>query len=191
MTLAANRDMETMSAENSSDDRGLRDSSAGTKRTVALRLAAAVVVYDGCVLIVRRSKTELFLPNVWGVPCGKVDAGENAPEAALRELREETGLLGSVVRYLGESTFSSVWRGQAAENVQFNYLVRPLGGRPEIKLPKEDQEAAWLSRDEIDHFDGLDAYNRDVIRQWLNVDDSRQMAPAPASSMAIASSSRR
>lgn len=135
--------------------------------TVILRLAAAVVVDDDRVLVVRRSKTEKFLPCVWGVPCGKIDPGESAPEAALRELYEETGLSGNVAGYLGESTFSSVWRGRTADNVQSNFLVHPVGASREISLPKEDQAAAWVPAEEIDQFDGLDAYNRSVLEQWL------------------------
>ncbi|MDX6346920.1 MAG: 8-oxo-dGTP diphosphatase, partial [Streptomyces sp.] len=43
-------------------------------------MAAAVVVHDDRVLTVRRSFGERFLPGVWGVPCGKLDAGET-PES--------------------------------------------------------------------------------------------------------------
>jgi len=156
---------------------------------VTLHLAAAVVVQDDRVLVVRRSETERFLPRVWGVPCGKVDPGESLPDAALRELREETGLVGGIVGYLGRSTFSSIWRGRAAENIQSNFLVRPLGVRRKVRLPKKDQAAIWLSRDEIHHFDGLDTYNRGVLQQWLHLGEFGQSERI--SSALIASSSRR
>ena len=179
-----------MSAENTADDRGSAGKSAEADPAVTLHLAAAVVVDRDRVLVVRRSSAERFLPNVWGVPAGKLDSGETGPEAALRELREETGLAGSVVRYLGHSTFSSVWRGKQAENIQFNFLVEPVGSELKIKLPKEDQAVAWLSRDDVEQFDGLDAYNRDVIGQWLSLP---VVGPQPmsATSRATASSSRR
>jgi 8-oxo-dGTP diphosphatase len=169
-----------MSIDRESDDHG---------DNITLRLAAAVVVDGDQVLIVRRSKTERFLPCVWGVPCGKIDSGESPPEAALRELREETGLSGNVIRYLGTSTFSSVWRGQAAENIQSNFLVHLRRARQKIRLPKDDQAAAWLFRNEIENFDGLDDYNRRVIDQWLRLADGDKQELV--SSTAIASSRRR
>jgi 8-oxo-dGTP diphosphatase len=161
-----------MSVENEGDHDKVGENSAGMiDHTVTLYLAAAVVVEDDRVLVVRRSKLERFHPSVWGVPCGKVDKGESVREAVVRELWEETGLAGRVVRYLGSSTFSSIWHGQLAENIQSNFLVHPLGTKREIRLSKEDQAATWLSRHEINDFDGLDAHNREVIEQWLRSDD--------------------
>lgn len=187
--MRAALDVEMMNGAKEGDDRGTWQNSSQVTRGVTLRLAAAVVVEGDRVLVVRRSESERFHPGVWGVPCGKIDSGESAPEAAIRELQEETGLAGRVVCYLGESTFSSIWRGRLAENVQSNFLVHPLGIHREISLAKEDQAAAWLSRDEIGHFSGLDDYNRDVLEQWLRRTESVQ--PVPASSTIIASSRRR
>lgn len=127
------------------------------------RLAAAVVMDEqGRVLLVRRSERERFLPRVWGVPCGKLEAGESPRDGALRELKEETGLLGDVVRRVGESSFVSDYRGHEVKNWQDNFLVKPLTRH--VSLPEPDQEYAWLGRDELTSVD-IDAYNLDVVRQ--------------------------
>lgn len=154
---------------------------------MAIRLAAAIVVHESKVLVVRRSEREGYLPRAWGVPCGKIDRrrGERAREAALRELREETGLDGEIVCFVGRSKFVSYWRGRRTQNFQWNYLVRPLPSsdlehneaadsdndnsdtsRFAITLPEDDQAYDWVDRKAIDSF-GLDKYNLDAINQAL------------------------
>jgi 8-oxo-dGTP pyrophosphatase MutT (NUDIX family) len=127
------------------------------------RLAAAVVMDDQQrVLLVRRSEKERFLPRVWGVPCGKLEPGESPEDGALRELKEETGLLGEIVRKVGESSFVSDYRGHEIKNWQENFLVRPLSST--ITLPEPDQDGRWLGRCELTSVE-IDAYNLDIVRQ--------------------------
>ncbi|WP_369175388.1 NUDIX hydrolase [Streptomyces sp. R28] len=127
------------------------------------RLAAAVVMDDKQrVLLVRRSEKERFLPRVWGVPCGKLEPGESAQDGALRELKEETGLLGEIVRKVGESSFLSDYRGHEIKNWQENFLVRPLSAS--LTLPEPDQDARWLGRSELTSVE-VDAYNLDIVHQ--------------------------
>lgn len=133
------------------------------------RLAAAVVMDEqGRVLLVRRSERERFLPRVWGVPCGKLEPGESPGDGALRELKEETGLLGEVVRRVGESSFVSDYRGREVKNWQANFLVRPLTGL--VTLPEPDQAYAWLAPADLSSVD-IDDYNLDVVRQALRNQD--------------------
>jgi 8-oxo-dGTP diphosphatase len=137
------------------------------------RLAAAIVIHRDHVLIVRRSISEGFLPGRWGVPCGKIDDGESAPQAVLRELHEETGLSGSVTGWVGQSSFPSIWRGQRVTNIQDNYLINVSptqlidpDGMPAVTLPKRDQVAKWVPATEIGSAD-LDPHNLRTIRQGL------------------------
>lgn len=64
-----------------------------TERTAVARpvaAALAVVVRGRDVLLVRRSNRPDA--GLWGFPGGKIEGGETIAEAALRELREETGV---------------------------------------------------------------------------------------------------
>jgi 8-oxo-dGTP diphosphatase len=128
------------------------------------RLAAAVVMHDDQVLLVRRSLTERFLPGVWGIPCGKLNPGEDPAIGALRELKEETGLIGRVRRRAGQSDFISEWDGSTVHNTQVNYLVKPLSF--DVTLPEPDQEFRWLPIAELDGA-GLDEHNLSAIKQAL------------------------
>ena len=52
--------------------------------------AGALIVRDGCVLLVKRA-VEPF-KDYWDLPGGFLEAGEHPRDGMLREVREETGL---------------------------------------------------------------------------------------------------
>jgi 8-oxo-dGTP diphosphatase len=60
--------------------------------------AMAIVVREGKVLLIRRRNS----PDAarWSFPAGKVNYGEQVQEAAVRELREETGVQASAVKVI-------------------------------------------------------------------------------------------
>jgi len=56
----------------------------------------------GDILMLLRCSDDEFEPNKWGLPGGKVEAGETPREAGIRELKEETNLDASSVYKIGE-----------------------------------------------------------------------------------------
>ena len=75
-------------------------------------------IFDGVILHIRRDQVEL--PG--GVPAGKLEYGEDPREAALRELREETGATPGEFRSLGELYPSPGYCGE----IIHMYLARDL-----------------------------------------------------------------
>ena len=63
-------------------------------------VALAVPLRGERILVARRG-SDAQLAGLWEFPGGKVDPGESPPEAARRELREETRLDGGAIEPLG------------------------------------------------------------------------------------------
>jgi 8-oxo-dGTP diphosphatase len=71
-------------------------------------IAAAIIVNDGRVLMVRRRVSEGQLS--WQFPAGQVEDGETAEVAAVRETAEEVGLTVAAQETLGERVHPNTGR---------------------------------------------------------------------------------
>ena len=88
---------------------------------------------DTEVLIVRAKKN----PSHWIFPKGHIEIGETAAEAAVRELREEAGVVGDALHAVGTLSFQL---GENDVRVEY-FLVRFVGTAPAA----EERETRWLS----------------------------------------------
>jgi len=88
-------------------------------------------------VLVARSKKN---PVEWIFPKGHIERGETAAQAAIRELQEETGVVGEVVRPIGVSAFSS---DQGEVEISY-FLVRFIGTAP----ASESRQIQWVKFDE-------------------------------------------
>jgi ADP-ribose pyrophosphatase YjhB (NUDIX family) len=86
---------------------------------------------------------------LWSLPKGHIEAGETAEEAAVREVEEETGIIGRVVAPLGTIDFWFVAEDRRVHKTVHHFLLRALGG----ELSDSDvevSEVAWVPLDELE-----------------------------------------
>ena len=86
---------------------------------------------------------------IWCLPKGRIEKGEKPEETALREVQEETGLTGSLVKKLGDIRYrytSKEERTRFLKSVSF-FLIRHTGGSTK-EHDFEVDEAAWFSLEE-------------------------------------------
>jgi len=104
-------------------------------------LAADCVVFDpaGRLLLIRR-KNPPFQGH-YALPGGFVDYGERMEEAALRELREETGIEGRIVQLVG--VYSRPDRDPRGHCVSAAYLIE--AGSYEAVAGDDAAEAEFVS----------------------------------------------
>ena len=130
---------------------------------IILNCAGAVIVKDGKILFQRRTDN-----GKWGLNGGLLEMNETYEQAALREIREETGLEVRLDSFLGIfHNHHMVWsNGDAAHVISAMFTASILRGEP--RIDEESYELRFFGKDEIpglfaeDHIAALDAYFKGI-----------------------------
>jgi ADP-ribose pyrophosphatase YjhB (NUDIX family) len=110
---------------------------------VWLAAAGLMIDNDGKWLVVKKKYGGL--KGKWSIPAGFVDSGETIDEAAVREVYEETGIIGEVLTILG------IRSGVIKETISDNMVVFLLKKKEGILTPSTDEIecAAFLTPEEL------------------------------------------
>jgi len=80
----------------------------------------------------------------WGLAKGAIEHGESDEQAAVREVREETGLDAEVEADLGDIRYFYVWEGVRVRKRVHFFLMRATGGDV-ADHDSEMEEVRWFS----------------------------------------------
>ena len=107
-------------------------------------VVGAAILRKGKVLLLRR-RADDFMPGIYELPSGVVEAGETLQQALAREVAEETGLeMVEIEDYIGCFDYSSA-SGRVTR--QFNFLARVDGLTP-LAL-REHDHYVWVGPEDL------------------------------------------
>ena len=103
--------------------------------------AVAILDDDSNMLLLLRSAKSRWMPEKWGLPGGKIESGETAEEAVIRETKEEASLNIQNLTYLKDLSNKSVDL----------FYTTSYDGNVQIDFEHDDYE--WVSRADVEQYD--------------------------------------
>ena len=136
-----------------------------------------VLFRDDEVLLVKRAKPPIS--DNWSIPGGAQELGETVREAALRELKEETGIRRKLVERIAthpqqlkydipEALANRLWGGKWKGQLQDWYLCRFLGDDGDVNIATKHPEFndwKWVEPAQLP--DLIVPFKRDLYRRLL------------------------
>jgi ADP-ribose pyrophosphatase YjhB (NUDIX family) len=114
-----------------------------------------IILDDQNRLLMCRLSSITERPGSWTLPGGGIDFGEHPEAGALRELHEETGLVGRIVELLAvDSLRREVRTAHDVEadyhSVRIIYRTEIVGGDLRDETDESTDRAAWCTREELE-----------------------------------------
>jgi mutator protein MutT len=107
---------------------------------VHFRIAVkAFIVHGERLFVVRRASDDVQSPNIWEIPGGRIDLGEDPILGLMREIREETGM------YIDVKYPMSVRHFERADGQIITMLVFLCGVKGgDLKISEEHSNFEWI-----------------------------------------------
>ncbi len=106
------------------------------------RVVASCIIRDkdGRYLLVKEAQPKVY--GLWNLAAGHVDKGESIEKAAVREAKEETGLVVELDKKIG------IWHDAVEEPIRHAFTTKVVGGeiRPQ---PGEVLDVQWFTYEQI------------------------------------------
>lgn len=107
--------------------------------------AKTLLVHNRRALVLRRSETDRSCPGTWEFPGGKLEFGETPQQAALRELREESGISGT----LGPILYTDSIMGTRGPRQFIILMYLAYADNAEVSLSFEHADYLWATKTQV------------------------------------------
>ncbi|MEU8415016.1 NUDIX domain-containing protein [Amycolatopsis japonica] len=117
------------------------DPNAPKANSIAVAVSAFIQDDEGRILMIRRTDNDLY-----SIPGGQLELGETLAQAAVREVREETGIecevTGVIGLYSNPNHVIAYDDGEVRQEFSICFRARPVGGS--IRTSSESKEVGWI-----------------------------------------------
>ncbi|OXM45495.1 NUDIX hydrolase [Amycolatopsis alba] len=121
----------------------LNDPNAPKANSIAVAVSAFIQDDEGRILLIRRTDNDLY-----SIPGGQLELGETLSQAAVREVREETGIecevTGVIGLYSNPNHVIAYDDGEVRQEFSICFRARRIGGSEQTS--DESREVVWVSR---------------------------------------------
>jgi len=127
--------------------------------------AGGVVVLGNSVLMLRKTNGD------WVLPKGRIEENESSKQAAIREVKEETGIKAVIEDYIGTTNFKfkNIWTSNevVSKDVKW-YLMKKKGGH---LVPQKKEGFVQAKFIHVDKIDEITKYKdeREIIKRGLEI----------------------
>lgn len=122
------------------------DPNAPKANSIAVAVSAFIQDDEGRILMIRRTDNDLY-----SIPGGQLELGETLAEAAVREVREETGIECEVTEVIGlysdPKHVIAYDDGEVRQEFSICFRATPISG--ELQPSSESKEVHWVHPNDL------------------------------------------
>ncbi|RSM45197.1 NUDIX domain-containing protein [Amycolatopsis balhimycina DSM 5908] len=123
------------------------DPNAPKANSIAVAVSAFIQDDEGRILMIKRTDNDLY-----SIPGGQLELGETLAEAAVREVREETGIECEVAEVIGlySDPKHVIAYDDGEVRQEFSICFRATAVDGTLKTSKESKEVLWVSIEQLE-----------------------------------------
>ena len=125
----------------------LNDPNAPKANSIAIAVSAFIQDEHGKILMIRRTDNDYY-----SIPGGQLELGETLAQAAVREVREETGIdaevTGVIGLYSNPNHVIAYGDGEVRQEFSICFRAKALGGQR--RTSSESKEVHWVAPGDLD-----------------------------------------